>query len=149
MVPCIACGGAMMVRTDVFQQLGGFDPTFGPFGPEDLDFSLRLSKAGYRALYVPQAMAYHEVSHTFGGEYGEDYARHKSRHWWVFMRRHASLGEQIAFVLLGAPSLMVGLLIREGRRGNLAALRGILRGLIDSWTLKAASKGAERSPKIP
>ena len=30
---CIACGGAMLVRTEVFQQLGGFDSTFDPFGP--------------------------------------------------------------------------------------------------------------------
>jgi GT2 family glycosyltransferase len=45
----------MMVRADIFQQLNGFDPLFGPFGPEDLDFSLRLQKAGYLALYIPQA----------------------------------------------------------------------------------------------
>ena len=43
---CVACGGAMMVRTDVFHLLNGFDPAFDPFGPEDLDFSLRLQEAG-------------------------------------------------------------------------------------------------------
>lgn len=98
---CIACGGAMMVRTVVFQQLGGFDATFDPFGPEDLDFSLRLQKAGYSALYIPQAVAYHEVSHTFGKGYSEAYARHKASHWFAFMKRHASLAQKLGLFPLG------------------------------------------------
>jgi GT2 family glycosyltransferase len=30
----VSCGGAMMVRTEIFQKLGGFDTTFDPFGTE-------------------------------------------------------------------------------------------------------------------
>jgi GT2 family glycosyltransferase len=130
---CISCGGAMMVRTDVFQRLGGFDEKFSPFGPEDLDFSLRAYKLGYYALYVPEAVAYHEVSHSFeGGQYTELYARNKSRHWLVFMRRHASIPEQIAFYLAGAPFAIIQMVIREGRKGNWKALRGSVRGLFDT-----------------
>jgi GT2 family glycosyltransferase len=115
----------------VFQELGGFDSLFDPFGPEDMDFSLRLQNAGYQALYVPQAMAYHAVSHTFGKGYSEDYARLKSRHWFKFMRRHASPWQQLAFFLFGAPYLALQVLIREGRKGNLGAVRGLFRGLFD------------------
>jgi GT2 family glycosyltransferase len=128
---CTACGGAMMVRSDLFQRLGGFDTAFDPFGPEDLDFSLRLQQAGYQALYVPQAVAYHTVSHTFGQGYSEDYARHKARHWFTFMRRHASPWQQMGFFLLGAPYLAVRVMLREGRKGNLSALRGLARGILD------------------
>ena len=128
--PCISCGGAMMVRADIFKQLNGFDPLFGPFGPEDLDFSLRLQKAGYKAMYIPQAVGYHQVSHTFGEGYSEEYARHKSRHWLLFMRRHASFWQKIAFYLVGAPILAVQVFIREARRGNLRAIRGLLYGLL-------------------
>jgi GT2 family glycosyltransferase len=127
--PCISCGGAMMVRADVFQKLQGFDPLFGPFGPEDLDFSLRLQKAGYKARYIPKAVGYHQVSHTFGKGYSEEYARHKSRHWLLFMRRHASFGQKIAFFLIGAPILAVQVFVREARRGNLGAIRGLMQGL--------------------
>jgi GT2 family glycosyltransferase len=127
---CISCGGAMMVRSDVFQQLNGFDPLFGPFGPEDMDFSLRLQKAGYTAMYIPKAVGYHQVSHTYGEGYSEDYARHKSRHWLLFMRRHASPGQQIAFFLVGAPILAIQVFIREARRGNLRAFRGLIQGLL-------------------
>jgi GT2 family glycosyltransferase len=130
---CISCGGAMMVRTDVFRKLQGFDSAFDPFGPEDLDFSLRLQKAGYTALYVPQAVAYHTVSHTFGKGYTEDYARHKFRHWYLFMRRHASVYQKLGFFLIGIPYLAVRVMIREGKKGNLGALRGLVAGMLDSY----------------
>lgn len=128
--PCISCGGAMMVRADVFQQLNGFDPLFGPFGPEDLDFSLRLQKSGYKAMYIPKAVGYHQVSHTFGEGYSEEYARHKSRHWLLFMSRHASTWQKIGFYVIGAPVLVVQVLVREARRGNLRAIRGLMQGLL-------------------
>lgn len=121
-----------MVRTDLFLAHGGFDSTFDPFGPEDLDFSLRLRQAGYHALYVPDAVAYHEVSHTFGGGYSEQYAQHKSRHWFVFMRRHATWWQKAGFWLVGAPFLTLRLVVREARRGNLRAVRGVVRGGIDT-----------------
>jgi GT2 family glycosyltransferase len=122
----------MMVRADVFNELDGFDMVFNPFGPEDLDFSLRLQKAGYQALFVPQAVAYHVVSHTFGSGYSEEYARHKFRHWLIFMRRHASPWQKLAFYILGAPYLAVNVAIREGRKGNWRAIRGLLRGVVKS-----------------
>jgi GT2 family glycosyltransferase len=130
--PCISCGGAMMVRSDVFQQLNGFDPLFGPFGPEDLDFSLRLQKAGYKAMYIPKAVGYHQVSHTYGEGYSEDYARHKSHHWLLFMQRHASPWEKLAFYIFGVPILVVQVFFREAKRGNLGAIRGLVQGIVNT-----------------
>jgi GT2 family glycosyltransferase len=128
---CAACcGGAMMVRTDLFLRLGGFDEVFNPFGPEDLDFSLRLQKLGYEAWYVPEAIAYHDVSHTVGAGYPEDYAEHRSRHWLRLMRRHASAPDWIGFVAIGMPWIALRVLFREGRKRNLGALRGLIRGTL-------------------
>ncbi|MFO7962587.1 MAG: glycosyltransferase family 2 protein [Desulfobacterales bacterium] len=140
---CTACGGAMMVRADIFRALDGFDPKFGPFGPEDLDFSLRLQKAGHHALYIPQAVAYHLVNHTMGRGYTEEYARHKMRHWFIFMRRHASMLQQLGFFCLGAPYLVFCVLMREGRKGNYQALRGLFQGLID-YSRASLGKGVDR-----
>jgi GT2 family glycosyltransferase len=129
--PCIACGGAMMVRADLFERLGGFDPLFDPFGPEDLDFSLRLQAAGYRALDRPRALAYHEVSHTFeGGSYTATYADAKARHWLRFLRRHGTPLQKAGFMLVGAPLIAIRMTVRELARGNPAALVGSARGLI-------------------
>lgn len=131
--PCVSCGGAMMVRTAIFRELGGFDMAFNPFGPEDLDFSLRLQRSGYRALYVPRAMAYHAVTHTFESRgYTARYAGLKTQHWLRFLRRHGSPAQQVAFLIVGVPFVVARLLIREGRRGNLSAIMGAARGLLTS-----------------
>lgn len=128
--PCVSCGGAMAVRTRLFRELGGFDPVFDPVGPEDLDFSLRLQALGFRALYQPKATAYHAVSHSFGGgAYTEAYAEHKARNWLVFLGRHASAGQKLAFFAVGAPYLASRAALRELRSGNPGAIRGWLRGL--------------------
>lgn len=129
--PCVACGGAMMVRADLFERLGGFDSQFDPFGPEDIDFSLRLQAAGYAALYRPGALAYHEVSHTFeGGDYTETYAQAKARHWLRFLRRHGTRLQKAGFMLIGAPLIAIRMTVRELARGNPGALIGSARGLI-------------------
>ncbi len=131
---CIACGGAMLTRTAVFEELGGFDSKFDPVGPEDLDYSLRLQKRGYTALYVPEAVGFHAVSHTFGdGQYTEVYARHKARNWFRFMLRHARPHQLLGFLCISAPFLILRVIIREGRAGNLGALRGVFGGLFDFW----------------
>jgi GT2 family glycosyltransferase len=142
--PCVACGGAMATRTELFQALGGFDAKFDPVGPEDLDYSLRLQKAGYTALYVPQALGYHEVSHTFGGgEYTEMYAKHKARNWFRFLLRHAPMHQKVAFLTISAPFLVLRLIVREGKAGNLGAVRGAVRGLLEFWR---EGRGAKRQP---
>ncbi len=144
---CVACGGAMMVRTEIFQELGGFDTAFSPFGPEDLDFSLRLQKAGYKALFVPDAVAYHEVSHTVGADYNADYARTKIRHWLLFIRRHAPRWKLVLFLTATAPWLFITVLFRELRRGNLGGVRGLLAGAADAGSqfFRRSEKGGTRN----
>lgn len=138
---CIA-GGCMLVRTDVFKKIRGFDPKFDPYGYEDLDFSLRLYEADYYCLYVPQSLIFHDRSQTFeSGQYTEKYACYKARNWLFFMRRHAPLRGQIGFLFLGAPLLFIRMLIRESRKGNLAAVRGLVTGIFD---FKKSSRHASK-----
>lgn len=128
---CTACcGGAMAVRAELFASLDGFDEQFNPFGPEDIDFSLRLQKRGFEARYVPSATAYHDVNHTIGATYSEEYAASRSRHWLRLMRRHASLMDWLGFVFIGVPTISIRVVIREGRNGGLRVLRGLMTGAI-------------------
>jgi GT2 family glycosyltransferase len=131
---CIPSGGCMLVRTDVFQQLAGFDPIFDPYGPEDLDFGLRVNNAGYHALYVPRAVVFHESKpgRTFeGGIYTERFATLRAQHWFIFMRRHATPWQRLGFLLIGVPCLLSTFLLRQARRGNLfPAVRGLMRGTL-------------------
>jgi GT2 family glycosyltransferase len=56
----------LMVRADVFRQLGGMDPAFQPVWFEDVDFLKRLHQAGFRVRYIPSVVA----RHTGGGSVG-------------------------------------------------------------------------------
>lgn len=131
---CIPSGGCNLIRTNVFQELGGFDPVYDPYGPEDLDFGLRAVEAGYHGIYVPEAVVYHdsEPGRTFEpGHYTEAYASNRSKHWFRFMRRHASIWQQLGFYAVGGPYLLSGLMIREAKKGNLLpAVRGLVRGFL-------------------
>jgi len=53
-----ACGGAMLVRRELFLEVGGFDPDFFAFF-EDVDLGWRLNVLGYDTWYTPHAIAYH------------------------------------------------------------------------------------------
>jgi GT2 family glycosyltransferase len=60
-----ACSAAMLVRRDVFEELGGFDERYRyPF--EDADFGWRMNVLGYRVIYEPNAIARHHLSSTMG-----------------------------------------------------------------------------------
>lgn len=48
----------MLVRRDVFERLGGFDPRFGLFR-DDVDFGWRVVRAGHRVLTCPEAVVFH------------------------------------------------------------------------------------------
>jgi GT2 family glycosyltransferase len=128
---CMACcGGAMAVRADLFASLGGFDEQFNPFGPEDIDFSLRLQKRGFEAWYIPSAVAYHDVNHTIGATYSEEYAASRSRHWLRLMRRHASALDWLGFLFVGIPAISIRVLIRERGKSSLRVLRGLFAGIL-------------------
>ena len=51
-------GACQMVRTAVFQELGGYDEAFA-VGFNDIDFCMRLWDAGYRVVFTPHAQLYH------------------------------------------------------------------------------------------
>jgi GT2 family glycosyltransferase len=53
-----ACGGAMLIRRELFLEIGGFDPGFFAFF-EDVDLGWRLNVLGHDVWYTPAATAYH------------------------------------------------------------------------------------------
>ena len=58
-------GCAALYRAELFRDLGGFDPDFFLYC-EDTDLGLRARRAGWRCLYVPEAVVYHRYSHSAG-----------------------------------------------------------------------------------
>jgi GT2 family glycosyltransferase len=58
-----ACGGAMAMRKDLFEDVGGFDPEFFAYY-EDVDLGWRSWVQGHEVWYVPSAVCYHHHSST-------------------------------------------------------------------------------------
>ncbi|MGI6278766.1 MAG: glycosyltransferase family 2 protein [Patescibacteria group bacterium] len=61
-----ATGCAFLARRKVFEQIGLFDKRFFLY-LEDLDFSLRALKGGFKILFTPQAVVYHKNAGSSGG----------------------------------------------------------------------------------
>ena len=58
-------GAAMFVSKEVFQKIGFFDEKYFLYY-EDSDFSKRAKEAGFKVLYQPKAMVYHENAQSTG-----------------------------------------------------------------------------------
>lgn len=58
-----ACGGAMLIRRNVFLDLGGFDEDYFIYF-EDVDLGWRVWLSGYRVLFAPKAIVYHRLHAT-------------------------------------------------------------------------------------
>lgn len=56
-------GAAMLVRREVYQQLGGFDEQFFMY-VEDVDLCYRAWQAGWKVLYYPDAIIIHAIGRS-------------------------------------------------------------------------------------
>jgi GT2 family glycosyltransferase len=59
--------GACLLRLDAVRKVHGIEPAFFAY-LEDVDLAWRLRRAGYRAVLVPDAIAYHEGSASLGAD---------------------------------------------------------------------------------
>ena len=57
-------GAFLMVRRDVWEEIGGFDEQFVPLWFEDVDLCLRMRQAGHTIRFVPSCIAEHAGAHS-------------------------------------------------------------------------------------
>jgi len=78
-------GGAMLVRRDVFEKIGGFDEKFFMYF-EDVDLCLRAKKQDYKVAVCPAARVFHESGKSFGSEREKKSLYYTSQNY--FFRKH-------------------------------------------------------------
>jgi len=124
-------GAAMLVRRNVFEQIGLFDEQFFLY-LEDLDFCLRAQRANFSLLFVPTAHIWHKVSaSTATNQMLRKYYLTKSTI--RFLKKHISLK-------FAAPALIFWLLVllreilTDLSLGHPSAIRAYWSGLIDGVT---------------
>ncbi len=129
------CGGAVGYRRDLWQHLGGFDGDFWMY-VEDADFALRARLAGARAVFVPDARVYHQLTATAGGTLASYYVG-RNTVWLIaknmprklLIRLLPRVAASQARIALDALRSWRGAEARARLRGQIAGLRGLGRML--------------------
>ena len=76
-------GASILLRRDLFETLGGFDPLFAPAYYEDTDLAFRIRARGLRVMYQPASVVVHHegLSHgtdiTSGIKASQEVNRHR------------------------------------------------------------------------
>lgn len=63
----LLCGACIMLKTDVFRRIGGFDARNSPINHSDVDLCFRVRELGLACIYVPTAALKH-IGHVSIGE---------------------------------------------------------------------------------
>ncbi|UQX87554.1 glycosyltransferase [Jatrophihabitans telluris] len=115
-----ATGSAMVTRTALFAEVGGFDERYFMFY-EDVDYGWRLNILGHRVRYVPTSVVFHKhhASMKAFGAYREWYLLERN----ALMSLYKNVQDETLLKLL-APALMLSV-----RRG--LALGGVDTGSLD------------------
>lgn len=114
----IPSGGCFLVRTQLFVELKGFDEKFSPYGPEDIDFVMRLRAKGYKSKYVPESVIFHESNPSKTNQKVFSYSLRRFYHWVIILHRHASYLDIFRFILIFAPAMSIKNLLRYFTRPN-------------------------------
>ena len=138
-----ACAGAALYRRAMLDDIGGFDSGYFVY-LEDVDLAWRARMAGWRALYVPDAVAWHAHSGTAGHGSSFKYF-HVGRSRIRLLARNADTRQLRRYglqMLLFDLAYVAFVAVRDR---TLAPLRGRLAGLRE-WRAARARTSACRGP---
>lgn len=59
-------GACIMIRKELFKDIGGFDERYAPAYYEDADLAFEVRKRGYKVVYQPKSLVIHYENVTYG-----------------------------------------------------------------------------------
>jgi hypothetical protein len=123
----IAPGTACVFRRSVLERLDGFEESFNSY-LEDVDLGLRCIREGFTGVYVPQAIAWHQGSASFG-RWNPRVVRLTSRNQVLLIARHydRELFRSFLWPIVAGQGLWGLVALRHGT--GLAWLAGKIDGL--------------------
>ena len=123
-----ACAAAALYRREMLDEIGPFDEDFVSYC-EDGDLSFRAHLAGYRCLYVPEAVVYHMGSASTGGKRSAVATRLGTRNSLDLLVKNLPLSA----VPHVAPFFLAGQLARLLTAAATGTLGPHLEGLAGAW----------------
>lgn len=130
-----ACAAAAMYRRKALVKVGGFDEDYFCY-VEDVDLGFRLRLAGYKAMYIPEAVVHHIGSATTGGHRSDFSVYHGHRNLvWTYVK---NMPGPLFWLLLPAHMLLnvvtiAYFSIRGQFRVILRAKSDAIKGLPKAW----------------
>jgi O-antigen biosynthesis protein len=105
-------GGSSAFDRRKFLELGGFDDIFHPFYYEDTDLGFAAWKRGWKVLYQPASIVYHEHRGTIGRKFSKDFInsiidKNVLLYCWKNIHSWKMLSAHFAAVLTGSFGSMV------------------------------------------
>lgn len=132
---------ALLIRRDVFDELGPFDERFSPAWFEDVDYCQRLRAAGKEIFIVPAAVARHHGGASLEHMSYATFIDLWYRNMWLYARKWFSRGEAEALrwaiitgMLLRCFAAILG--VKNGSKSRSEAMRayaGVMRKALGRW----------------
>ena len=126
---------AMLIRSELFHQIGGFDEEFF-YGYEDSDLGWRLNLAERCSVCIPEAVAYHWVNDTVEGEMskiGEEICYHYCKNRLRSMLKNYSRLSLAKYLPLYMAYSLVDVILRAPRAAKMRAWMWNLAVFPDTW----------------
>ncbi len=120
-------GFGFMARREVFERLNFVDEAFYGYGHEDTDFGVRARQLGYRIVYVPRAILWHQGSATIGS-YSPRKKYLEAVNSAYFVRKHGTFPDRLKYIFFAGVGLFYALVVQTPQ-GNHKAVLAKARGL--------------------
>jgi GT2 family glycosyltransferase len=137
-----ACGGAMLLRRAVIEQVGVLDEGLFAYA-EDVDWSMRARATGLEILVVPASLVRHRVSASSGGASSPTSLYYALRNGIIVAERYAPRGTARTWARRGAAVAATSLQALRSRE-RLAGLRAVADGLRDAARRRLGPRPAGR-----
>lgn len=143
-----ACGAAAAYRRTMLEEIGFLDDTFY-FSCEDVDLGWRANLAGWRVLYVPEAVVYHKLKASGGGGETSSYYDGRNTLWLIGKNYPGSLLRKNVWPIVKAQLAISRDALRAWRGAAARArLRGQLAGLLGLPRLRQARHEIQRNRRL-
>jgi len=120
-------GTSFLLKKEVIEKIGLMDENFFLYFDE-ADLSYRVKKAGYIIVYVPTAIVYHQILHSFSGTINPIVLYYSTRNELLFARKHLN---PLIFFPLWIPRFSFRIIDYLVKFRNVILVKAILKGFYD------------------
>lgn len=124
-------GCCLLIKTEVIKSIGLLDEDYFLY-VEDMDYSFRAKRAGFKLFMIPQAKIWHKGSSSTGGRTSITRQYYNTRNLFLFARKNLLGRDRIIFtmyVLKGRILEILKLLIQRHITLSIASIIGTINGL--------------------